>query len=34
MLVFGVLRDPAPLGLSFESIVMDNIAYSTGSFDA
>ena len=27
MLVFGVPRDPPPLGLSFESIVMDNPAY-------
>ena len=34
MLVFGVPRDPPPLGLSFESIVIDDSAYSTGSFDA
>ena len=34
MLIFGVRKDPPPLGLSFESIVMDNSAYTTGSFDA
>ena len=34
MLVFEVPRDPPPLGLSFESIVMDNPAYVMGSFDA
>ena len=34
MLVFGVPRDPPPLDLSFKSIVIDNPAYATGSFDA
>jgi len=34
MLVFGVSRDPPLIGLSFESIVMDNPAYAMGSFDA
>lgn len=34
MLVFGVPRDLPPLSLSFESIIMDNSAYATGSFDA
>ena len=34
MSVFGVPRDPPPLGLSFESIVMENPAYTMGSFDA
>ena len=34
MLVFGVSRDPPPICLSFESIVMDNPAYAMGSFDA
>ena len=34
MSVFGVPRDPPSLNLSFESIVMDNSAYVTGSFDA
>ena len=34
MLVFGVPKDPPPFGLLFESIVMDNPAYATGSFDA
>ena len=31
---FGVLKDPPPLGLSFESIVMVNSAYAMGSFNA
>ena len=31
---FGVLKDPPPLGLLFESIVMDNSAYAMGSFNA
>ena len=26
-------RDPLPLGLSFESVVLDNLAYATGSFN-
>ena len=34
MLVYGVPRDLPPLGLSFESIVLDDLAYATGSFDA
>ena len=34
MSVFGVLRDPPPLGLSFESIFMDDSTYVIGSFDA
>ena len=34
MPVFGVPRDLPPLGLSFEFIVMDNLAYATGFFDA
>ena len=34
MSVFGVPKDPPPLDLSFESIVMDNLAYATGSFNA
>ena len=34
MLVFGVPRDPSPLGLSFESIVIDDPVYAMGSFDA
>ena len=34
MSIFGVPRDPPPLGLSFESIIMDDSAYTTGSFDA
>jgi len=34
MLVYGVPRDPPSLGLSFKSIVLDNLAYVMGSFDA
>ena len=34
MLVYGVPRDPPPFGLSFESIVLDDLAYVTSSFDA
>ena len=34
MLVFGVHRDPPPLGLSFESIAVDNPDYVAGSFNA
>ena len=34
MLVYGVPRDLPPIGLSFESIVLDNPAYVTGPFDA
>ena len=34
MSVFGVPRNPPPLSLSFESIVMENRAYTMGSFDA
>ena len=34
MLVYGVFRDPSPHGLSFETIVLDNLAYMMGSFDA
>ena len=34
MLVFGVPRDPPPIGLSFESVVLDDPTYATGSFDA
>ena len=34
MPVFGVPRDPPPLSLSFESIVMDNPDYTMGSFNA
>ena len=32
--IYGVPKDPPPLGLSFETIVLDNPAYVTGSFDA
>ena len=34
MSIYGVHRDLHPLSLSFESIVLDNPAYTTGSFDA
>ena len=34
MLVFGVPRDPPPLGLSLESIVIDDPVYAMGSFVA
>ena len=34
MTVFEVPRDPPPLSLSFESIVVDNPAYTTGSLIA
>ena len=34
MPVFGVPRDPPPLGLSFESIAVDDSDYVMGSFDA
>ena len=34
MPIYGVSRDPHPLGLSFESIILDDPAYATGSFDA
>ena len=34
MPVFRVPKDPPPLDLSFKSIVMDDPAYATGSFDA
>ena len=34
MLAYGVLRDLPPLGLSFETIVLDNPAYATSSFNA
>ena len=30
----GVLRDLPPLSLSYKSIVLDDPAYATGSFDA
>ena len=31
--VYGVLKDLPLFGLSFESIVLDNLAYAMGSFD-
>ena len=34
MPIYRVPRDPPSLGLSFESIVLDNLAYVMGSFDA
>ena len=34
MPIYGVPRDLPPLGLSFETIVLDDSAYTTGSFDA
>ena len=34
MPVFGVPRDLPPLGLSFESIVLDDPTYAIGSIDA
>ena len=34
MPIFRVPRNLPPLGLSFESIIMDDPAYTTGSFDA
>lgn len=34
MSVFGVPRDPPPPGLSFEPVVIDDLAYAMGSFDA
>ena len=34
MPVFGIPWDLPPPDLSFESIVLDNPAYATGSFDA
>lgn len=34
MLAFAVPKDPPPLGLLFESVVLDDLAYTTGSFDA
>ena len=34
MSVFRVLRDPPPLGLSFEFIVIGGLAYTTSSFNA
>ena len=34
MLAYGVLRDLPPLGLSFETIVLDDPAYATSSFNA
>ena len=34
MPVYGVPRDPPPFGLLFESIVLDDLAYMMGSFDA
>jgi len=34
MSVFGVPRDPPPLGLSFEFIVIGDLAYTTSSFNA
>ena len=34
ILVYGATRDPPPLGLSFETIVLDDLAYATGSFNA
>ena len=34
MLVYGVPRDLPLLGLSFETIVLDDLAYATGFFDA
>ena len=34
MSVFRVPRDPPPFGLSFKSIVLDDSACATGSFDA
>ena len=34
MSVYGVPRDLPPLSLSFESIILDDPAYTTSSFDA
>ena len=34
MSIYGVLRNLAPLNLSFESIVLDDPVYATGSSDA
>ena len=34
ILVYGVPRNLPPLGFSFESIVLDDPTYMTGSFDA
>ena len=34
MPVYGAPRDPPSLGLSFESIVLDNPSYVMGSFNA
>ena len=34
MPVFGVPRDPPPLGFSFEPIIVDDLDCMTGSFDA
>ena len=34
MPVYGVLRDPPPYDLSFETIVLGELAYARGSFDA
>lgn len=34
MPVYGVLRDPPPLVLSFETLVLDDPAYAMDSFDA
>ena len=34
MSVYGVPRDPPPYGLSFEAMVLDDLDYVTGAFDA
>ena len=34
MLVYGVPRDLPPHGLSFETMVLGNLAYAMSSFDA
>ena len=34
MMFYGVPRDSPPLGLSFESTVLDEPTYAMGSFDA
>ena len=34
MLVYGVFKDPPPHGLSFETIVLDDLEYVVGAFGA
>ena len=34
MPIYGVPRDPPPLRLLFESVVLDDSTYATGSFNA